>query len=210
MWGSEAVWASRARVPLGVQVLSELVDGMSVTPSLACGGCVSECTVRRVGDPEAEHVAERADHVEEAHTSPVRSSLRLRTVRSAQVHVRVQRARRARAARGGGQRGEPRGGRGARRTRGRSAHIAGSPPQEVEVESDRLWASPACAATPADVLPGFPVRVQFDDQWCFGVVARVLGASRHVLDITFDNGCKAVVPAFDVFHHDRCEPIVRL
>ena len=82
--------------------------------------------------------------------------------------------------------------------------------QEVEVESDRLWAAPACAAAPAEVQPGFPVRVQFDDQWCFGVVARVLGASRHVLDITFDAGDKAVVPAFDVFHHDRCEPIVRL
>ena len=80
--------------------------------------------------------------------------------------------------------------------------------QEVEVESDRLWA--ACAAAPAEVQPGFPVRVQFDDQWCFGAVARVLGASRHVLDITFDNGDKAVVPVFDVFHLDRCEPIVRL
>lgn len=82
--------------------------------------------------------------------------------------------------------------------------------QEVELESDRLWAAPACAAAPAEVQPGFPVRVQFDDQWCFGVVARALGASRHVLDITFDNGDKAVVPAFDVFHLDRCEPIVRL
>jgi hypothetical protein len=45
--------------------------------------------------------------------------------------------------------------------------------QEVEVESDRLWAAPAFAAAPAEVQPGFPVRVQFDDQWCFCVVARV-------------------------------------
>ena len=82
--------------------------------------------------------------------------------------------------------------------------------QEVEVDGDHLWAAPACAAAPAEVQPGFPVRVQFDDQWCFGVVARVLGASRHVLDITFDNGDKAVVPAFDVFRPDRCEPLVRL
>jgi hypothetical protein len=97
---------------------------MSVTPWR-----LSECTVRRVGDPEAEHVAERADYVEEAHTSPVRPHLRLRTERAAHVRVRVRRAR-ARAAHGGGQRGEPRGGarRGARRSRGRSAHIARPPP----------------------------------------------------------------------------------
>ena len=42
------------------------------------------------------------------------------------------------------------------------------------------------------------------------ILFSVLGASRHVLDITFDAGDKAVVPAFDVLHHDRCEPIVRL
>jgi hypothetical protein len=82
--------------------------------------------------------------------------------------------------------------------------------QAVEVESDRLWAAPECTAAPEEVQPGFPVRVEFDNQWCFGVVSRVLGASRHVLDITFDDGGKAVVPTFDVFRHDRCEPIIRL
>jgi hypothetical protein len=82
--------------------------------------------------------------------------------------------------------------------------------QEVKVGSDRIWAAPAYAAAPAQVQPGFRVRVGVDKRRCFGVVSQVLGASRHVLDTTFDDGDKVVVPTFDVFRHDRCEPIIPL
>jgi hypothetical protein len=113
-------WKKRTHRPSAPISASE--PGALRTCACVCGAHVLEPRTAEGSEanPEVEHVAERADHVEEAHTSPVRPRLRLRTGRAA--HVRRARAR---AARGGEQRGEPRVASETQRSSSRSALIKG-------------------------------------------------------------------------------------